>query len=146
MVVSGAPTPREDHAHTMALLALEMQNTINNFQARAPGEALQIRIGIHCGDVVADVIGKKKFAYDLWGDAVNLASRMESTGVASKIQISQQFAEVLTSAQAPLSSSETTHLVVESTSLRVVPRGLVEVKGKGLMQTYFIEMNTNKVP
>ena len=139
MVVSGAPTPREDHAQAMALLALEMQNAINNFQARATGEALQIRIGIHCGDVVAGVIGKKKFAYDLWGDAVNIASRMESTGVATKIQISQQFAEVLASAQAPLSHSETISLNIHNTALTLEPRGLIEIKGKGLMQTYFVE-------
>lgn len=82
---------------------------------------LQLRIGLHSGSVVAGVIGKKKFIYDLWGDTVNTASRMESHGEAGKVHI----------------SSETWKLLRDK--FPVTHRGIIEIKGKGPMDTYFLE-------
>ncbi len=125
MVVSGAPIQREDHAEAMAQFALEMVEAMKEFRSISTGEEIQIRIGIHSGEVVAGVIGKKKFAYDLWGDAVNTASRMESHGEAGKIHVSEEFKHAV----------ETLH----ATSLLFIPRGEMDIKGKGMMKTYFIE-------
>ncbi|MBN8572366.1 MAG: tetratricopeptide repeat protein [Candidatus Kapabacteria bacterium] len=125
MVVSGAPEPCEDHAQAMALMAIEMMEAMKEFRSISTGEEIQIRIGIHSGEVVAGVIGKKKFAYDLWGDAVNTAARMESHGEAGKIHISEEFKHAV----------ETVH----EPSLRFSPRGEMEIKGKGMMKTYFLE-------
>ena len=82
MVVAGVPRPRTDHAMVIAALALQMRDTIHEF-------GLRLRIGINTGPVVAGVIGKKRFIYDLWGDTVNVASRMESQGPADGIQVTQ---------------------------------------------------------
>ncbi|MCC7438463.1 MAG: guanylate cyclase, partial [Armatimonadetes bacterium] len=79
------------------------------------------RIGLHTGEVVAGIIGKKKFAYDLWGDAVNTAARMESHGEAGKVHVSEEFRNAVGEA------------------FSVVERGEMEVKGKGKMLTYFLE-------
>ncbi len=125
MVVAGAPEVRADHAETMANFALEMVEKMKEFRSISTGEEVQIRIGIHSGEVVAGVIGKKKFAYDLWGDAVNTASRMESHGEAGKIHCSADFMRAVETVQAP--------------SLRFIPRGEMEIKGKGKMKTYFLE-------
>lgn len=95
MVVSGAPIPRADHVQAIAQMAVEMVEALKKFQAIATGAPIEIRIGIHTGQAVAGVIGKKKFAYDLWGDAVNTASRMESHGVPGKIHCSEEFAREL---------------------------------------------------
>lgn len=119
MVVAGLPEPRADHAQAMARLALAMAAATEEV-SRESGEALQIRIGIHSGAVVAGVIGQKKFAYDIWGDAVNVAARMESHGAPGKIQI----------------SADTAALLGEEFSLE--PRGEIEVKGKGTMQAFFL--------
>jgi adenylate cyclase len=86
MVVGGLPTPRSDHAYAVVEMAREMQQIIQGF-TRSDGQPLQLRIGINTGNVVAGVIGIKKFSYDLWGDTVNVASRMESQGVPGKIQV-----------------------------------------------------------
>jgi class 3 adenylate cyclase len=85
------------------------------------GHALQLRIGINSGAVVAGVIGKKKFIYDLWGDAVNIAARMESQGVPGEIQVSQATYELL----------KDSYIFEE--------RGLIDVKGKGPMRVYFLK-------
>ena len=119
MVVAGLPLSRDDHAEATARLALAMLAE-TAAAARETGEKLQIRVGIHSGDVVAGVIGQRKFAYDIWGDTVNVAARMESTGVAGRIQISPDTAELLRA------------------SFDVERRGEVEVKGKGLMETWFL--------
>lgn len=119
MVAAGLPDPRADHAEATANLALAMQAEV----ARIAGEfgvPLRLRIGINTGKVVAGVIGERKFTYDLWGDAVNIASRMESHGVENRIQVSQSTYEHLKSA-----------FVCEE-------RGIIPVKGKGDMQTYFL--------
>lgn len=119
MVVAGLPAGRDDHADAVARLALDMMAATDEV-ARETGEALRIRVGIHSGEVVAGVIGQRKFAYDIWGDTVNVAARMESTGIAGRIQISADTAGLLRDRFA------------------VEHRGDVEVKGKGTMETWFL--------
>jgi class 3 adenylate cyclase len=120
MVVSGLPTPRDDHAEAIAEMALDMQQVIANVNAET-GEVFSMRIGINSGSVVAGVIGLKKFSYDLWGDTVNTASRMESLGLPGTIQVTEQTYERL----------RDRYLFEE--------RGVISVKGKGEMTTYFLK-------
>ncbi|MGJ4788223.1 adenylate/guanylate cyclase domain-containing protein [Leptospira koniambonensis] len=117
MAVSGIPIWNERHAEAAMKMAVEMQKFVKTLHDPS-GKPLRMRIGIHSGPVVAGVIGKKKFAYDLWGDAVNTASRLESHGVPGRIQI-----------------SETTYDLLEDTS-QIEIRRLIDVKGKGEMRTY----------
>lgn len=119
MVAAGIPRPRPDHAQTLTRLALEMQDYINS-RVFAGAHRLELRIGLHSGPVMAGVIGRKKFIYDLWGDVVNTASRMESQGRGGRIQI----------------TAATYELVKDD--FVCVPRGKVMVKGKGEMDTWFI--------
>jgi len=119
MVVGGLPVAMPNHAEAIAYMALDMQRAINQFQADI-GESFQIRIGINTGSVVAGVIGIKKFIYDLWGDAVNVASRMESSGIPGKIQVTTQTYKHLQD-----------KFVFEE-------RGVITVKGKGEMTTYWL--------
>jgi class 3 adenylate cyclase/HAMP domain-containing protein len=120
MVVGGLPEPNPYHGEAVAAMALDMLTVLKAFNART-GETLKLRIGIHSGSVVAGVIGMKKFTYDLWGDTVNLASRMESQGETGRIQL-----------------SPVTYALIKS-RFDCVPRGPIEVKGKGSMVTYFLE-------
>lgn len=119
MAASGVPTPRPDHAQALARMALDMCAYIRNRPPRA-GKRLDFRIGINSGPVIAGVIGKRKFVYDLWGDPVNTASRMESSGEAGKIQI----------------TCETYELIKDE--FLCEPRGMIAVKGKGEMKTWYL--------
>ncbi len=119
MVVSGLPEPRDDHAQAIADMALDMQRAIATFNNKT-GQNFRIRIGIATGPVIAGVIGIKKFIYDLWGDTVNIASRMESHGIPGAIQVTRETYQFL----------KDEYLFQE--------RGKVFIKGKGEMTTYLL--------
>jgi class 3 adenylate cyclase len=123
MVAGGLPEPRPDHAQAMPDLALAMQAELAR-HSDPSGQPLQARIGIDTGPVVAGVIGSDKFSYDLWGDTVNTASRMESTGVAGCIQVTERTWRRLRD------------------GYRFERRGVVPVKGKGEMVTWFLTGTT----
>jgi class 3 adenylate cyclase len=119
MVVAGVPTTRPDHAQAAADMALTM---LEHFREHL-GEKfqdLELRIGMNSGPVVAGVIGKRKFSYDIWGDTVNVASRMESSGLPGHIQVTDRLHDQLRD------------------RYQLEPRGLVAVKGRGEMQTHFL--------
>ncbi len=119
MVVAGIPEATADHAERMTRMGLAMLGTLADYSRRNQTE-LTIRIGVHSGSVVAGVIGRKKFIYDLWGDTVNTASRMESHGVPGRVHI-----------------TESTYQYLKAT-FDCEARGIVEIKGKGPMQTYLV--------
>ena len=119
MVVGGLPMPRDDHAEAIAQMALGMQAKIAKLCADT-GEKLAIRVGINSGPVVAGVIGVSKFTYDLWGDTVNVAARMEATGFAGRIQVTDVTYELL------------------KDKYLFERRGVIPVKGKGNMMTYWL--------
>jgi class 3 adenylate cyclase len=119
MVVGGLPEPRSDHAHAVVALAIDMQQEVARFTWPS-GAPVVLRIGINTGPVVAGVIGTRKFSYDLWGDTVHVASRMESHGVAGGVQM-----------------TESTYKHVRRVH-RCAPR-TVNVKGKGSMPVYVLE-------
>jgi adenylate cyclase len=119
MVAAGVPSPRPDHARALALMALDMQVAMRSVD-EVGHLGLGLRIGINSGPVVAGVIGRKRFLYDLWGDAVNTASRMESHGTSGRIQITRATKDLLDDA-----------FVFE-------PRGTIPVKGKGEMEVWYL--------
>jgi len=119
MVASGVPRERTDHAQALARLALEMNEYVLNMPP-IDGKRLSFRMGINSGPVIGGVIGRKKFVYDLWGDAVNIASRMESQGLPGRIQITQSTYELIKD-----------EFICE-------PRGTVDIKGRGEQTTWFL--------
>lgn len=125
MAVAGAPNAREDHAHAVADMALEMQDVLVR-TAEQSGKKLMMRIGINSGPVVAGVIGSTKFSYDLWGDTVNLASRMEQSGIPGGIQVTEATYRLLKD-----------DYVLES-------RGTIPLKGKGEAEAYILKARKNK--
>lgn len=123
MVAAGVPRAREDHAQVLTEMAIEMREYVakNNFK----GRQLHFRFGINSGPVIAGVIGRKKFSYDLWGDAVNIASRMESHGISGAIQITQA-----------------THSLIGD-YFDCLPHGAIPIKGKGEMNVWVV--NNKKI-
>jgi class 3 adenylate cyclase len=120
MLAGGLPEPRRGHAAAVAEAALQMMEAIETIN-RKTGRNLDLRIGIHSGEVVAGVIGSRKFSYDVWGDTVNTASRMQSQSVPGRIQVSQAAYERLKHA------------------FEFKPRGSLRVRGKGRMKTWYLE-------
>lgn len=127
MAVCGLPEPCPDHAERMARMALCMLEETQEY-GKEKGLALQIRIGLNSGPVVAGVIGTSKFIYDLWGDTVNLASRMESTGIPGEIQVTRSVYEGL------------------KDSFQFEGRGMVQVKGKGEIETWLLHSQQRALP
>ena len=119
MAVSGLPAARSDHAPALVTVAFEMLKALADVN-ETYGTQLKMRIGLNSGNVVAGVIGLRKFTYDLWGDAVNVASRMESTGAVGRVHVSELTARLLPA------------------NFELEERGMVEVKGVGQMSTYFV--------
>ena len=119
MVAAGVPTPRPDHARAIVLMGLDMLEAMTSSEA-VGHLGLELRIGINSGPVVAGVIGRKRFLYDLWGDAVNTASRMESHGTPGRIQITRATYDLL------------------ADEFECEPRGTITVKGKGPMEAWYV--------
>jgi adenylate cyclase len=119
MVAAGVPSRRPDHARALALMALDMVDAMHS-RDEVGHLDLELRVGINSGPVVAGVIGRKRFLYDLWGDAVNIASRMESQGTPGRIQIARATYDLIKD-----------EFVCE-------PRGTISVKGKGDMETWYL--------
>lgn len=122
MVAGGVPTPQEHHDEAIAQFALDILEAIKQFP-RPDGQLFQLRVGIHTGPVVAGVIGRRKFAYDLWGDTVNIASRMEATGEPQRIQVTPELYEKL------------------KDKFEFEHRGYIDVKGRGQIDTYWLVGN-----
>ncbi|MDX9749707.1 MAG: adenylate/guanylate cyclase domain-containing protein [Flavobacteriales bacterium] len=149
MAAGGMPIPSADSARGTVLAALEMQAFMRTYTAgrKARGKpAFEMRVGIHTGPVVAGIVGVRKFQYDIWGDTVNTASRMESAGEVGRVNISAATYALVkdTVLSAPLSIASDT-LTTDDQQLATVPaftftpRGLVQAKGKGAMEMYFVE-------
>lgn len=119
MVASGVPIPRPDHARALACMALDMVAAMRPEGAMGDLD-MELRIGLNSGPVVAGVIGRKRFLYDLWGDAVNTASRMESHWTPGQVQITRASYELL------------------KDEFECEPRGTVTIKGKGEMETWYL--------
>jgi class 3 adenylate cyclase len=122
MCAGGLPKPNDTHAKDAVRAAIEIAEWLKNRTESMPNALFrEMRIGIHTGPVVAGVVGKHKFAYDIWGDAVNLAARLEEHGVPGKVNISQATYEAI------------------KDTFNCIPRGLKEVHNKGLVSMYFVE-------
>ena len=119
MVVSGVPESRTDHLQALACLALDMADAVADLKD-PQGREVPLRIGLAAGPVVAGVVGARKFFYDVWGDAVNVASRMEATDVEGRIQVPDDVYRRL------------------SPEFDFEERGEIDVKGKGVMHTWYL--------
>jgi class 3 adenylate cyclase len=120
MVVGGLPQPRPDHTEAVVAFAVAMLDTLQRHCAW-DGTAVGVRVGIHTGPTVAGVIGRRKFIYDLWGDTVNTASRMEAYGLENVIQVTAAVRDKLNG------------------QYNFTPRGPIDIKGKGPMTTYILK-------
>jgi adenylate cyclase len=120
MAASGIPAARADHVKAAAEFCLDMMKEMERFN-RGYHTSITLRVGIHTGPVIAGIIGRNKFIYDLWGDTVNTASRMESHSTPGRIQVTRSVYEAL------------------GGEYSFEKRGAIEVKGKGKMETYFLE-------
>jgi adenylate cyclase len=121
MAISGINIQEEHPSYAIAKFALELLQATQTMEFGA--KKLSVRIGIHIGDIVSGVIGGHKYSYDIWGDAVNIASRMESYSLPGKIHITQEFADS----------------IISYTEFTILPRGEVTIKGKGIMNTFWLE-------
>lgn len=119
MAVAGVPNAAEDHALRAARMGMAVQDTLKEFNQKN-GVNWAVRVGLHSGEVMAGIIGSRKFAYDLWGDTVNLASRLESQGRAGWVQISDETAKLIES------------------EFDVLPVGFVDIRNRGELQVYRI--------
>jgi class 3 adenylate cyclase len=119
MVAGGLPEPQPDHLASMARLALAMQESVRTI-GHTSGP-LSLRVGLHVGSVIAGVIGIRKFIYDVWGDTVNTASRLESHGTAGRVQVSEAVYRRL------------------QDRFEFEPRGTIELKGRGPMAVYLLK-------
>ncbi len=142
MAAAGIPIPKSDHAQAIAMMALEVLQTMKEYRSE-DNQQIQFRIGLDCGPIVAGVIGEQKFIYDLWGDMVNTASRMETNGVIGKIQCTERFKQKLTSPFPLLAKEGTNDEVVQGWSFH--ERGEIEIKGKGMMRTWLLESNKGEM-
>ncbi len=133
MAVAGAPIPMDacESAKRSALCALQMSKLSNR---------IPIRVGLHAGPVVAGVIGTERMVWDVWGDTVNVASRMENTSQAGRVQVSEDFARLLSNGAAP--AFDGTDIVINAGPFRMKMRGTIDVKGKGEMKTFWLEQST----
>jgi class 3 adenylate cyclase len=141
-VAAGIPDAHPDHAKAAARFAIEAMKRLRNFDA-GDGRCLNFRCGIDCGPVMAGVIGEKKFTYDLWGDVVNTAARMEEFCEPGKIQVTERFInefrtsnfefQILEKGIGNMKEAES-----QGTEFLFEERGFCEIKGKGSMKTYYL--------
>jgi len=126
LAVCGLPMPHQNHAHQVIKSAIEIRNFMKEYELKRQKDGypfFEIRVGIHSGPVVAGIVGVKKFAYDIWGDTVNTASRMESSSEPGKINISGATFELV------------------KNDIKCLHRGKIEAKNKGMIDMYFVELN-----
>lgn len=125
MAVCGVSKKQEDHALRLANFAFDVMSASQQFIIGH--SKVDLRIGIHAGEAIAGIIGEDKYSYDLWGDAVNIASRMENTGEKGQIQVTEYYK----------------HLLEGHTDITFTSHGEIDIKGKGKMKTYFMHQSNN---